>query len=52
MYIPKYILAVVLLSLVVVVVLWGVRSGPSAGLDRHGSNVMTVQSGDYDLRGV
>ncbi|GAH92668.1 unnamed protein product [marine sediment metagenome] len=52
MYIPKYILAVVLLSLVVVVVLWIVRSGPGAGLARHGSNVMTVQSGDYDLRGV
>ncbi|GAH90387.1 unnamed protein product [marine sediment metagenome] len=47
MYIPKYILAVVLLALIVVVVLRLIQSRPSAGLKVDISNVT-----EHDLRGL
>ena len=52
MFIPKYVLTLLALLVVVVIVLRLARSRPSAGLQAHGSNAITVQAGDYDLRGV
>ncbi|GAH93236.1 unnamed protein product [marine sediment metagenome] len=51
MYVPKSIVALIVLVLIVVIV-QVIRSRYSTGLQAHGSNAVTVQPGDYDLRGV